>query len=69
MADGNEMGIILPQIWPAIVKLTVGFAETLLSWLKREFGRSRKRRRNLKQLDRDLAALGHDKPVPFSNFQ
>jgi len=34
------------------------FAETLLSWLKREAGRNRKRRRNLKQLHRDLVALG-----------
>ena len=35
------------------------YAETLLSWLKRESGRNRKRRRNLKQLYRDLAALGY----------
>lgn len=34
------------------------FAETLVSWLKREAKRSRKRRRNLKQLHRDLVALG-----------
>jgi len=36
------------------------YAETLASWLKREASRSRKRRRNLKQLHRDLAALGFD---------
>jgi transposase len=36
------------------------FAETLLSWLTREAKRSRKRRRNLKQLHRDLVALGFD---------
>ena len=36
------------------------YAETLASWLKREAGRSRKRRRNLKQLHRDLVALGFD---------
>ena len=35
------------------------YAETLLSWLKRESGGNRKRRRNLKQLYRDLAALGY----------
>jgi transposase len=34
------------------------YAETLASWLKREAGRHRKRRRNLKQLHRDLMALG-----------
>jgi len=36
------------------------FADTLLSWLKREAKRNRKRRRNLKQLHRDLVALGFD---------
>jgi transposase len=36
------------------------YAETLASWLKRESKRSRKRRRNLKQLHRDLVALGFD---------
>src|SRR5210317_1640036 len=36
------------------------YAETLLSWLTREAKRSRKRRRNLKQLHRDLVALGFD---------
>jgi hypothetical protein len=36
------------------------YAETLASWLKREARRSRKRRRNLKQLHRDLVALGFD---------
>jgi transposase len=36
------------------------FAETLSAWLKRESGRSRKRRRNLKQLHRDLLTLGYD---------
>ena len=36
------------------------FAETLSVWLKRESGRSRKRRRNLKQLHRDLLTLGYD---------
>ena len=36
------------------------YAETLASWLKREAGRNRKRRRNLKQLYRDLVALGFD---------
>jgi len=35
------------------------YAETLASWLKREAGRSRKQRRNLKQLHRDLVALGY----------
>jgi transposase len=36
------------------------FADTLSVWLKRESGRNRKRRRNLKQLHRDLVALGYD---------
>ena len=36
------------------------FVDTLLSWLKREAKRNRKRRRNLKQLHRDLVALGFD---------
>jgi transposase len=36
------------------------FAETLASWLARESKRNRKRRRNLKQLHRDLVALGFD---------
>lgn len=36
------------------------YAETLTSWLKRESKRNRKRRRNLKQLHRDLVALGFD---------
>ena len=36
------------------------FSETLLSWLEREARRSRKRRRNLKQLHRDLVALGYE---------
>ena len=36
------------------------YAETLASWLKREAERSRKRRRNLKQLHRDLMALGFE---------
>lgn len=36
------------------------YAETLASWLAREAGRGRKRRRNLKQLHRDLVALGFD---------
>ena len=36
------------------------YAETLASWLKREAKRNRKRRRNLKQLHRDLVALGFD---------
>ena len=36
------------------------FAETLASWLKREAGRYRKRRRNLKQLYRDLVSLGYE---------
>jgi transposase len=36
------------------------YAETLSSWLARELKRSRKRRRNLKQLHRDLLALGFD---------
>ena len=35
------------------------FAETLANWLKRESGRNRKRRRNLKQLYRDLVSLGY----------
>ena len=35
------------------------YAQTLLSWLKRESGRNRKRRRNLKQLYRDLVSLGY----------
>ena len=34
------------------------YADTLASWLKRESKRNRKRRRNLKQLHRDLVALG-----------
>ena len=34
------------------------YAEMLASWLKRESKRNRKRRRNLKQLHRDLVALG-----------
>jgi len=34
------------------------FAEVLESWLIRESKRNRKRRRNLKQLHRDLVALG-----------
>ena len=36
------------------------YAEVLASWLAREGKRSRKRRRNLKQLHRDLVALGFD---------
>lgn len=36
------------------------FADTLRSWLNREARRSRKRRRNLKQLHRDLVALGFE---------
>ncbi len=36
------------------------YAETLASRLKRESKRNRKRRRNLKQLHRDLVALGFD---------
>ena len=36
------------------------YAETLSSWLLRESKRNRKRRRNLKQLHRDLVALGFD---------
>lgn len=36
------------------------FAEMLASWLARESKRNRKRRRNLKQLHRDLVALGFD---------
>ena len=36
------------------------YAEVLSSWLTRESKRSRKRRRNLKQLHRDLVALGFD---------
>jgi transcriptional regulator with XRE-family HTH domain len=36
------------------------YAETLSSWLVRESKRNRKRRRNLKQLHRDLVALGFD---------
>ena len=36
------------------------FDETLFSWLKREAKRNRKRRRNLKQLHRELVALGFD---------
>ena len=37
------------------------YAETLASRLKHEAKRSRKRRRNLKQLHRDLVALGFDR--------
>jgi len=37
-----------------------GYRETLARWLTREAGRGRKRRRNLKQLHRDLVALGFD---------
>ena len=36
------------------------YAQTLSSWLERESKRNRKRRRNLKQLHRDLMALGFD---------
>ena len=36
------------------------YAETLASWLAREASRGRKRRRNLKQLHRDLVSLGFD---------
>lgn len=36
------------------------YAETLASWLKRESKVSRKRRRNLKQLHRDLMVLGYE---------
>jgi transposase len=36
------------------------YAEMLASWLTRESKQSRKRRRNLKQLHRDLVALGFD---------
>ena len=36
------------------------YAEVLGSWLTREAKRNRKRRRNLKQLHRDLVALGFD---------
>ena len=36
------------------------FTETLSSWLKREAGHHRKRRRNLKQLYQDLVTLGYD---------
>jgi transposase len=36
------------------------FAEVLSSWLTRESKRGRKRRRNLKQLHRDLVALGFE---------
>ena len=36
------------------------YAEMLASWLLRESKRNRKRRRNLKQLHRDLVALGFD---------
>jgi transposase len=36
------------------------YAEVLGSWLTREAKRNRKRRRNLKQLHRDLTALGFD---------
>jgi len=35
------------------------YTETLSSWLKRESRRPRKRRRNLKQLYRDLVTLGY----------
>ena len=35
------------------------YVETLSNWLKRESRRSRKRRRNLKQLYRDLVTLGY----------
>lgn len=36
------------------------YAEMLSSWLTREAKHNRKRRRNLKQLHRDLVALGYD---------
>lgn len=54
-------GVIEPE-YPArknVSKLDP-FAEMLCSWLKREAGRNRKRRRNLKQLYGDLTALGYD---------
>src|SRR5210317_988095 len=35
------------------------FADRLAAWLKRESLHSRKRRRNLKQLHRDLVTLGY----------
>jgi len=35
------------------------FAEVLASWLERQTGRSRKQRRNLRQLYGDLVALGY----------
>ena len=43
------------------------YAEMLLSWLKREAGRSRKRRRNLKQLHCDLVELGYRGSRPCSS--
>ena len=54
-------GDVSPQ-YPArkSVSKLAPYAETLASWLAREASRGRKRRRNLKQLHRDLVALGFD---------
>ena len=54
-------GIVEPKYPPrkSVSKLD-SFAGTLSSWLKREAGRNRKRRRSLKMLHRDLVALGFD---------
>ena len=50
------------EVEPAYPKRTTpskidDYAETLASWLTRESGRSRKQRRNLRQLYRDLVHL------------
>ena len=54
-------GDVSPQ-YPArkSVSKLAPYAKTLASWLAREASRGRKRRRNLKQLHRDLVALGFD---------
>ena len=54
-------GIVEPKypLRKSVSKLDL-FAGTLSSWLEREAGRNRKRRRSLKMLHRDLVALGFD---------
>jgi transposase len=54
-------GVVEPKYPPRkCVSNIDAYAEMLLSWLKREARRNRKRRRNLKQLHRDLVTLGYD---------
>jgi len=52
-------GVVEPKYPPRKCVSNIDpYAEMLLSWLTREAGRSRKRRRNLKQLHGDLVELG-----------